>query len=110
MATRILPLHGASFSRDDGIALAVQLLGELEDTAAQEACSIFSPEDKLRPTAEQRNILADYLAAIDATGSAEVRAGFTAVLTDLMACCIGGVVMGADFYDDRLLGAEASHG
>lgn len=109
MATLILPLHGASFSRDDGIALATQILNELVDTDTQEACHLLDPAtNKLRPDA-QRNILAEYLAAIDATGSPEVRAGFTAALSDYLACAVGGMTLDPDLYE-RALGTEASHG
>jgi len=105
MATRILPLHGADFSRDDGITLAVQLLRELEDTDQQESCFLFdSATDKPRPDA-QHNIVEAYLQAIAATGSTELQRGFSAVLSDYLACAVGGMVVNPDLYDPLVAAA-----
>ncbi len=83
-------------SRDDGVALAIAMLTELEcgPRDKYEICS-FDPGER-KPGTPQRNIVLEYL---DRITSADMRAGFASVLSDYVAGTAAGIVTDSSLYE-----------
>ncbi|HXS53290.1 MAG TPA: hypothetical protein VN782_12215 [Usitatibacter sp.] len=96
--------NGNGASREQGAALAVEMLRELQgaDLAGRSACGL-SPEGR-EPGKPQRNIVRCYLEATQ--GDREMEAGFTSVLSDFIASCASGCIPDARVYRERLFVAR----
>lgn len=89
------------FTADDGFVLGVDMVRELRDHALIDGHQEFAIEQAYRlPGTRQRNLVAEYVTRIRATGSAELERGFLAFLTEYLSSCAGGDVPFLEIYED----------
>lgn len=86
------------YTERDGRELACQLLHEFEslDTSERSVCAI---EAEYRGGQPQLNLLLQYLDSIDSTGSRDLKAGFTSMLTGYLSICSEGGVPDSQYLE-----------
>lgn len=90
------PGPGQAFTERDGRELAVALFHEIEASDCETAAINAEYRDEGKP---QDNTVLRYLAVLREANSRELEAGFAAVLTDFVACCLDGSVPDAAYYE-----------
>jgi hypothetical protein len=89
-----------SLTAVDGFILAIDMAREIRAIELAGDCEPCAIEQCYRaPGTPQRNLVAEYLERIDATGNAEVRRGFAAFLTEYIRSCFEGTP-DLEIYED----------
>lgn len=93
---------GIKLGYEDGFALGIQLLHQLEEL---EGAGEFEPHsldpDERKPGTAQANVVLDYLDRAR-TGGRAVECGFTAVLTDFLSGARQGTIRDSSSYEQWL--------